>query len=81
MCLTKAEIKRAISENHYKDVKKELDKSSKLEHVKGEDFSKVQEYFSDKSVENCRMSFRVRCHMVQEIPGGDTQRIGPSGYS
>ena len=56
VCLTKAEIKRAISENHYKDVKKELDKSTKMEHVKGEDFYKVQEYFNDKSVENCRMS-------------------------
>ena len=36
--------------------------------IKDEDFSTVQEYFKDKSVENTRMAFKVRSKMVADIP-------------
>ena len=65
--VTKEEIKDAIKNHHYKDMKAELDKSKKLSDIKHEDFSKVQTYFSGKSVENTRMAFRVRSHLVPKI--------------
>ena len=38
------------------------------DHIKDEDFSNIQEYFKDRSVENTRMAFKIRSHMVTEIP-------------
>ena len=68
--LTKATIKNAIFEHHYSDMKEALRKETgKLEPIKDEDFSKVQEYFSDKSVNTCRMAFEIRSQMVRDIPG------------
>ena len=31
-------------------------------------FTYAQDYFKDKSVENARMAFKVRCKMVPDIP-------------
>ena len=68
--LTKATIKNAIFEHHYSDMKEALRKETgKLEPIKDEDFRKVQEYFSDKSVNKCRMAFEIRSQMVRDIPG------------
>ena len=66
--VTKEEIKEAIKHHHYKDMKAELDKSKKLSDIKHEDFSKVQNYFNGKSVEDTRMAFRVRSQLVPKIP-------------
>ena len=66
--VTKAEVKKAVWEHHYTHVKKELGESTKLMDIKDEDFTKVQDYFKDKSVENARMAFKVRCKMVPDIP-------------
>ena len=77
--LTKLELKRAIFGHHYKDLKKELDKSSKLNSIKHEDFRKVQAYFGDKSVEKSRMAFRIRCHMVPDIPGNFKEKYKKKG--
>ena len=67
--ITKSLIKEAINAHHYGDMKKELEKSSKLEGVKNEDLREVQKYFQNKSVENGRLAFKIRSHMVQDIPG------------
>ena len=67
--VTKEEIKDAIRNHHYIDMKEELSKSKKLSDIKNEDFTKVQSYFNGKSVESTRMAFRIRSHMVPEIPG------------
>ena len=66
--VNKSVITEAIQRHHYADIKKELGTSKKLKDIKDEDFSKVQEYFKGKSVENTRMAFKVRCHMVKDIP-------------
>ena len=66
--VTKAAVKKAIWDNHQADVLKELSESKKLMDIKDEDFSTVQEYFKDKSVENTRMAFKVRSKMVADIP-------------
>ena len=42
---------------------------SKLENMQDDDFHEVHKYFSDKSVENTRMTFRIHIQMVQDIPG------------
>ena len=41
--VTKENISDAIYNHHYCDLKKELENSKKLKHIKHEDFSKVQE--------------------------------------
>ena len=68
--IAKSTIKNAIFEHHYKDLKNEMENSTgKLEPIKNEDFRKVQNYFGEKSVHTCRMAFRVRSQMVNDIPG------------
>ena len=67
--VAKEDIMDAIWNHHYCDIKKELEKSKKLNDIKHEDFSNVQDYFKVKSVETTRMAFKVRSKMVTDIPG------------
>ena len=67
--VSKDKIKEAIYYSHYKSMKEEIQKSSKLEHIQHEDIRKIQPYFFDKSVENTRLAFRIRTKLVQKIPG------------
>ena len=79
--LTKEEVKRAVFDNHYMDMKKEMkEKSKKLKEICEEDFTEVQEYFNHKSVENVRMAFRVRCNMVDNIPANFKQKYKNSEH-
>ena len=64
---TKRVIKEAIDAHHYGDMKKELEKSSKMEDIKNEDFREVQRYFQKKSLENGRLAFKIRSHIVKYI--------------
>ena len=66
--VTKEDIREAIWNHHYRDMKIELEKSKKLGDIKHEDFSEVQNYFKVKSVETTRMAFKVRAKMISEIP-------------
>ena len=36
---------------------------------KEDNFSSVQDYMKGKSVQNCRMAFRIRCELVKDIKG------------
>ena len=67
--VSKQEVKKAIFEHHYSDMVKVVQEQTKLEDIKDDDFSEVQGYFDDKSVEKARMAFKIRSHMVPEIPG------------
>ena len=66
--VSKKEVKEALFNHHYSDMKKELEKSKKLKDIQNEDFTEIQPYFNEKSVESTRMAFKVRCMMVPEIP-------------
>ena len=78
-CITKDAVKKAIYDHHYMDLKKELEGSQKLQEVKNENFREVQEYFKDKSIENSRMAFKVRCKMVPDIPGNFSSKYKKQG--
>ena len=43
--------------------------SKKLDDIKDDDFSTEQPYMNEKSVEVGRMAFKIRCKMVEDIPG------------
>ena len=65
-CLPKSVVKKAIFDHNYCHMKKEMEeKSHKLKKIQHEDFTNVQEYFKQKSVENTRMAFHVRSRIVQ----------------
>ena len=49
-----------------------------LQH-KDDDFTEVQEYMKGKSIENCRMSFKIRCEMVQDIKGNFKDKFRRKG--
>jgi hypothetical protein len=50
-------------------MKKEMEeKSTKLKDIQHGDFTNVQDYLKQQSVENTRMAFHVISKMVQEIP-------------
>ena len=64
-----ASIKEAVMDHHDSELKEKIKKSTKMENVKEDDFSKVQEYLKGKSIENARMAFKIRCEMVEDIKG------------
>ena len=66
--MAKSTIKKAIVNKHYEEMIKEVKNKTKLEHIKHEDLREVHKYVGEKSVENTRMAFKVRTHMVPEIP-------------
>ena len=67
--ITKSEIKNAVFNHHYKEMKEEVMKMKKLDPIKHEDFKEAQKYLYDKSIENGRMAFKVRTQMIETIPG------------
>ena len=67
--VSKQEIKEAIYKHHYSDMTDIVQKQTKLENIKNDDFHEVQNYFKDKSVERARMAFKIRSQMVPKIPG------------
>ena len=80
--ISKASLKKAILGHHYKELKQEmegLEESQKLYSIKHDDFSEVQEYFKEKSVESVRMAFKVRSLMVSEIPGNFKAKYRKNG--
>ena len=66
---SKQMIKDAIFRHHYQEMKVEISKSKKMEKIKNEDFSKIQPYMMVKSIQQARMSFRIRCELVENIKG------------
>jgi hypothetical protein len=56
-----------------------INKQSKLERIRGEDFRDVQEYLNEKSIANSRMAFKIRGHMVPDIPGNFKNRYRVGG--
>ena len=57
----------------------EVRSKTKLDGIKEEDFTEVQSYFNDKSVENARMAFKIRTHMVPKIPGNFKNKYKKKG--
>ena len=45
-----------------------MESSKKLQNIIADDFSEAQHYFNDKCLENGRLAFKLRVHMVDEIP-------------
>ena len=62
--INKSEIKNAVFNHHYKEMKEEVMKMKKLDPIKHEDFKEAQKYLYDKSIENGRMAFKVRTQMI-----------------
>ena len=61
--VTKEELKEAIFYHNYKEVKNELSSKGKLEDVKNENFTKVQDYMKNKNIQSARMMFSLRSKM------------------
>lgn len=66
--VSKSVIKEAIFTHHYAEMKAEIVKMKKLEPIKGEEFTEIQPYFMDKSIENGRMSFLNQNTDVKRCP-------------
>ena len=77
--VSKQEVKKAIFEHHYSEMVKVVKEQTKLEDIKNDDFRELQGYFDDKSVEKARMAFKIRSHMVPEIPGNFKNKFRGKG--
>ena len=77
--VSKTQLKSAIWEHHDMDMKEQLNHSTKLRDIKNDDFSKMQDYFSEKSVGNTRMAFKIRSKMVEEIPENFKNKYNKNG--
>ena len=77
--ITVGKLKTAVFDHHYKELKDKISKSKKMMKHTDEDFSKPQDYLNEKSVENSRMAFRIRCEMVQDIRGNYKDKFRRQG--
>ena len=77
--LTKMEVKNAISRHHNSEMVDIIKSKPKLDSIKEDDFSEVQDYFKDKSIENVRLGFRIRSEMVDKIPGNFKNKFRVKG--
>ena len=53
-------MEQATFFHHYKEMKQELEKCSKLEDIKHNDFTKLPEYMEEKCLEMARLAFRIK---------------------
>ena len=58
--VSKADIKEAIINDHCKELNKEMEKYVKLEQIRNQDTQQIQSYMTNKSLEFCRLAFRLR---------------------
>ena len=77
--ITAGSIKEAVMEHQDIELKERIFKSTKMDKVKHNDFSKVQKYLTGKSIENTRMAFKIRCEMVEEIKGNFKDKFKRQG--
>ena len=61
----KEKVKEMIYYHHYKDMKEQIQRSSKLDKIKHEDFRKEQSYMEDRSIDRCRTKFWIRTEMMK----------------
>ena len=54
----------AIFFHNYEEMKQDLQRYKKLEDIKDDDFTKMPDNMKDKSLENARMSFRIKSKMM-----------------
>ena len=62
-------VKKAVFDDHYQEMEKEVKKMKKLENIKNDDFRQVQDYFMDKSIEKARTAFKFRSQMLEMYQG------------
>ena len=67
--ISKSDIQKAIYKSHYEDMISCFERSRRLQDIKNSDFSKVQPYFNDRSLENARTKFKIRTKMLEKVPG------------
>ena len=77
--VTKIEVRKAIFDHHMKDMRKKMEKSSKLKDIKDDVFNDEQPYMHEKSISAGRTAFKIRCHMVQDIPGNFKNKFRKRG--
>ena len=67
--IEKTQIRDAIYEAHHKSMISLFETSKKLQDIKGDNFRGFQKYFHDKNLANARFKFKIRCKMVEKVPG------------
>ena len=77
--VSKTDIKTTIVNHHMKDMKEQMERSSKLADIKNDDFSIEQSYMNDKSIAVGRTAFKIRCKMIKDIPGNFKNKFRKKG--
>ena len=77
--LSAGNVKNAILEHHDKQLLEDVSNSKKMMKHKEDDFTQVQSYMNGKVVSNCRMAFRIRCEMVNEVKGNHKDKYRRKG--
>ena len=63
--VAKEKINEAVFYQHYKDLKENMNQYTKLEAIKHQNFSEMQPYMKDKSIDRGRTKFRLRTEMLE----------------
>ena len=61
-------VKQAIFHHHLENMKSEMQSKKKLNNIKDDNFTEVQDYFNDKCIANGRMAFKIRSQMLKDTP-------------
>ena len=61
--ICKEKVKEEIFYHHYKEMKEDMSKLTKLEDIKNEDFREVQDYMKCCAIEQARLTFSLRSKM------------------
>jgi hypothetical protein len=62
--ISKRDIQKAIRNSHYEYLMGQFEGSRKLQDIQNDDFTKIQDYFNDKNLNNARMIFKIRTKML-----------------
>ena len=76
--MTKEEIREAVFNNHYKQMKEEMKPLKKLDSING-DLSKPQTFMNDYNLDECKMAMRLKTRMMdipEAMPGRYRGREG-----
>ena len=58
-------VKEAVVFHNCKEIQTEMDRKENLDQICHEDFAQTKEYMKNKSIEECRVQFRIRTNMLQ----------------
>ena len=73
--ILKKDVKKAIQMSHIEDMLGQYENSRKLRDIENDNFSTLQDYFTDNNLANSRMKFKSQTEMLKKFPENYKKKI------